>query len=41
MGVNDWYLSSWEASAGGVTGLVMFLLLIAYTLWDTMRAREE
>jgi hypothetical protein len=41
MGVNDWYLTSWEASEGGVAGLVMFVLLVAYTIWDTMRAKVE
>ncbi|HUI11632.1 MAG TPA: oligopeptide transporter, OPT family [Bacteroidota bacterium] len=41
VGVADWYLSSWEANAGQVAGLVMFVLLVAYTLWDTMRAKEE
>jgi len=41
MGVNDWYLTDWQAHQGGVTGLVMFVLLVAYTLWDTMRAKEE
>ena len=41
VGVNDWYLADWEKNQGGVTGLIMFGLLIVYTLWDTMRAKEE
>ncbi len=41
MGVNGWFMESWEASHGEVAGLVMFILLAAYTVWDTMRAKEE
>jgi uncharacterized oligopeptide transporter (OPT) family protein len=41
LGVNGWFLTTWEAAHGEVAGLVMFILLIAYTLWDTMRAKEE
>ena len=41
MGVNNWYLTSWEAQYGEAAGLVMFLALAAYTVWHTMRAREE
>ncbi|HXX65075.1 MAG TPA: oligopeptide transporter, OPT family [Bacteroidota bacterium] len=41
MGVNNWYLTSWEAQYGEVAGLVMFLALAAYTIWHTMSAREE
>ena len=41
LGVNGWFLVSWEANHGEVAGLVMFILLAAYTIWDTMRAKEE
>jgi putative OPT family oligopeptide transporter len=41
MGVNGWFMDSWEAAHGEVAGLVMFILLAAYTVWDTMRAKEE
>jgi putative OPT family oligopeptide transporter len=41
LGVNDWFMTSWEAADGEVAGLVMFLLLASYMVWDTMRAKEE
>jgi putative OPT family oligopeptide transporter len=41
LGVNAWFMTSWEANHGEITGLVMFLLLAAYMVWDTMRAKEE
>ncbi len=41
LGVNGWFLTFWEAKYGEIAGLVMFILLVAYTLWDTMRAKEE
>jgi putative OPT family oligopeptide transporter len=41
LGVNEWFMTSWEATHGEVAGLVMFLLLAAYMVWDTMRAQEE
>ena len=41
LGVNDWFMTSWERAHGEVAGLVMFLLLAAYMVWDTMRAKEE
>jgi putative OPT family oligopeptide transporter len=41
MGVNGWFMESWEAAHGEFAGLVMFILLAAYTVWDTMRAKEE
>ncbi len=38
----DWYNAEWaESNSGEILGLVMFLALIAYTLWDSMRAKEE
>ncbi|MFI5250862.1 MAG: OPT family oligopeptide transporter [Bacteroidota bacterium] len=38
----NWYQQAWaESQAGEITGLIMFLLLIGYSLWDTMRAKEE
>ena len=41
LGASDWFLTSWEAAHGEVAGLVMFLLLASYMVWDTMRAKEE
>ena len=41
LGVPGWFLTSWEAAHGEVAGLVMFLLLAAYMVWDTLRAKEE
>jgi putative OPT family oligopeptide transporter len=41
LGVNTWFMTSWEAAHGEVAGLVMFLLLASYMIWDTMRAKEE
>ena len=41
LGVNRWFMTSWEAVHGEVAGLVMFLLLASYMIWDTMRAKEE
>ncbi|MBI5215071.1 MAG: oligopeptide transporter, OPT family [Ignavibacteriae bacterium] len=40
---NDKYFNAhWAESQGGeILGLVMFLLLFGYALWDTMRAKEE
>ena len=32
---------SLDVAPGEILGLVMFLCLIAYTLWDSMRAKEE
>jgi len=35
------FLSSWAETHGAeIVGLIMFILLFAYTLWDSMRARE-
>ena len=41
LGVNDWFMTRWEADYGEVTGLGMFILLALYTVWDTMRAKED
>ena len=41
LGVNEWFMTSWERAHGEVAGLVMFLVLAAYMVWDTMRAKEE
>ena len=41
-GYTEWYLASWSQTHGAeVVGLIMFVLLFAYTLWDSMRAKEE
>lgn len=38
----DYYNAHWAESQGGeLLGLVMFILLFAYMLWDTLRAKEE
>jgi putative OPT family oligopeptide transporter len=38
----DYYNAHWaESQAGELLGLVMFILLFAYIVWDTMRAKEE
>ena len=41
-GYSQWYLSSWSETHGAeIVGLIMFVLLFAYTTWDAMRAKEE
>ncbi|MBM2840864.1 MAG: putative rane protein [Bacteroidetes bacterium] len=41
-GYTQWYLATWAESHGAeIVGLIMFILLFAYTLWDSMRAKEE
>lgn len=38
----DFYNAHWAESTGAeIVGLVMFLLLFGYILWDSMRAKEE
>ena len=38
----DWFLSGWAASnAAEWTGLAMYLVLIGYFAWHTLRARQE
>lgn len=38
----DYYNAHWAESRGGeLVGLGMFLLLFAYMVWDTLRAKEE
>ncbi len=40
-GYSAWYQTAWANSTNGeLTGLILFVLLIAYTLWDSMRAKE-
>jgi putative OPT family oligopeptide transporter len=40
-GYTVWFNSAWADSANGeLTGLVMFLLLCGYAMWDSLRARE-
>ncbi|MGA9121523.1 MAG: oligopeptide transporter, OPT family [Bacteroidota bacterium] len=42
LGVEKWYLTGWaESSRGEVTGIIMFVLLVAYALWESMRAKAE
>jgi len=33
--------TDWQASGAGTLGYVMFVLLLIYMIWDTMRARPE
>jgi hypothetical protein len=41
-GYTQWYLATWAETHGAeIVGLIMFILLFAYTLWDSMRAKEE
>ena len=41
-GYSSWNNTAWAESVNGeLAGLLMFILLAAYTLWDTMRAKEE
>ena len=41
-GYEGWYSKAWAESVNGeLTGLVMFILLFGYALWDSMRAKEE
>jgi len=38
----DYYNAHWaESQAGEILGLIMFLALFAYMVWDSMRANEE
>jgi uncharacterized oligopeptide transporter (OPT) family protein len=42
LGYTNLYASLWvETDGAEIAGLCMFILLIAYTVWDTMRAKEE
>jgi len=41
-GVTEWYLTTWaESHNGEIMGLLMFILLVGYSLWDSLRAKEE
>jgi hypothetical protein len=41
-GYTAWFNSAWaESSNGEITGLIMFLLLCGYALWDSMRGKKE
>ncbi|MGA9406858.1 MAG: oligopeptide transporter, OPT family [Bacteroidota bacterium] len=41
-GYANWYMSAWaDSHSGEITGLIMFVLLFSYALWDSMRAKEE
>jgi putative OPT family oligopeptide transporter len=38
----DWYTKVWAESNGAeILGLGMFILLVAYSIWDSLRAKEE
>ncbi len=40
-GYSGWFNAGWAGSTNGeITGLVMFVLLCGYALWDSMRAKE-
>jgi len=41
-GYANWYLGHWaETHNAEIVGLIMFIALFAYTVWDSMRARTE
>ncbi len=41
-GYVNWYQTQWAGSINGeITGFIMFVLLIAYALWDSMRAKAS
>jgi ABC-type Fe3+-siderophore transport system permease subunit len=41
-GYANWYLGHWaETHKAEIVGLIMFIALFAYTVWDSMRARTE
>ena len=41
-GYEQWFMTSWSETHGAeIVGLIMFALLFAYTVWDSMRAKEE
>jgi putative OPT family oligopeptide transporter len=38
----DWFNASWaETHQAEIIGVVMFLVLVAYTMWDSMRAKAD
>ncbi|HQT92309.1 MAG TPA: oligopeptide transporter, OPT family, partial [Candidatus Kryptobacter bacterium] len=40
-GYSGWLNAGWAGSTNGeITGLIMFILLCAYAVWDSMRAKE-
>ena len=42
MGVMSWMNTAWAESANGeISGLIAFIALVGYSLWETMRAKEE
>ena len=42
IGYNSLFLTAWSESTNAeILGLFMFILLMAYALWDSMRAKEE
>jgi putative OPT family oligopeptide transporter len=42
LGVTHWMSAAWaESPSGEITGLVMFLLLAGYAVWDSLRAKPE
>ncbi len=41
-GYSSWYNTNWaESTNGEILGLIMFILLFAYAMWDSIRAKEE
>ncbi|HTX99905.1 MAG TPA: oligopeptide transporter, OPT family [Bacteroidota bacterium] len=42
LGVPGWYFTSWAESARGeITGLIVFVLLVTYAVWESLRAKAE
>lgn len=41
-GASEWFMSTWvQTHNAEIVGLIMFALLAAYAIWDSMRAKEE
>ena len=42
IGYNNLFLTAWSESTNAeILGLFMFILLMTYAIWDSMRAKEE
>ena len=42
LGVQTWYFTNWaESTNGEITGLIMFVLLVAYAVWESLRAKPD
>ncbi len=42
LGVQGWYFAAWaESTRGEITGLIVFILLVSYAVWESLRAKPE